>query len=135
MEQHKLEALLAWQLQSRGLRRVEDRMAFVHRGQVVEIKVGATIYRGYFIAVMNRGHKVREFRAGAAGFDWSAVAAAITGVAQARVVEQRARSNVYALSSRTHAARHDLWSVPGAGALKPSIDGMHELVPGLLASL
>lgn len=135
MEQQKLEALLAWQMQSRGLRRVEGRMAFVHRGQVVELKVGATIYRGYFISVLDRGHKVREFRAGAPGFDWSAVAASIAEVAQARIMEERARSNVYALGQRGGASRRDLWTAPGAGAGHAALDAAHHPAQPLLASL
>ena len=81
----ELEALLTNQLRLRGLARVEDRLAFVYKDQMVTLKANATIYRGRFIDVLERGHIVREFRCGDGSFDWDAIASTIVNVAERHV--------------------------------------------------
>ena len=90
----EIETLLTGQLLSRGLERVPGQMAFMHKGQAVMLKADTTIYRGYYIAVLERGHKVREFRSGAGAFDWDAIADTIVGVVEGRTPLQGVSASV-----------------------------------------
>jgi len=78
---HALEQVLTDQMHARRLCRADGPVAFLHNGYVVTMHVGATIYRGHFIAILDNGRKVLEFRAGLRGFDWNAIAAGIVDAA------------------------------------------------------
>ena len=87
---HSLEMALTHHLGSRGLRRTERRLAFMHNGTAVALEINSTIYRGYYVAIWDRGEKLVEFRAGHGGFDWDAIAAAVMATAD-RLAEERDR--------------------------------------------
>jgi hypothetical protein len=117
--------LLTGNLLSRGLGRVHGQLAFVHKGEAISLRVDATIYRGSFITIIDRGHKVREFRAGVAGFNWNAIAVAIVDVAERRLKAPEPAETTAASSSERSAA--DLWAMLGSGvpsqlSLEPSQD-------------
>jgi len=112
---HALEKVLTDQMLARRLRRADGPVAFLHNGYVVTLHVGATIYRGHFIAILDDGRKVLEFRAGVRGFDWNAIAAGIVDVAErvaARTLEPAVAADFAGV--RVPAAA-DLWTMLGAG--------------------
>jgi hypothetical protein len=79
-----LKSMLKQNLMYRGLRAVQGRLAFSYRGEIVEVEVNESIYRGTYVAVMERGRAAREFRAHNGEYDWNAVAVAVMEVAEAR---------------------------------------------------
>ena len=81
-DRETLERVVREQLLHRGLRPLRGRLAFVHKGSVVELCVDHTLYRGTFVAVQERGRTVREFRVHAGEYDWDAIAAAVIDVAE-----------------------------------------------------
>src|SRR5450631_4025973 len=107
----EMETLLTCQLVSRGLERVTGQLAFAHKGQVVALKADETIYRGYFIAVLESGHKVREFRSGAGAFDWDAIAATIVGVAERRLRPENTTRNAIDFGAAGNTANAGLWTM------------------------
>jgi hypothetical protein len=123
-----LETLLTGHLQSRGLSRVHGQLAFMHKGQAVSLIADATIYRGSFITVLERGYKVREFRSGAGAFDWNAIVAVIVDVAENRLMAAQSkdiRADEIGAGRRLPGA--DLWSMLGSGlssqfSIEPSQD-------------
>jgi hypothetical protein len=114
-KRRELEALLTEQLLSRGLGRVDGQLAFVHRGQAVTLNVDETIYRGYFITVLDRGHKVVEFRAGIDTYDWNAIAALIVDLAERRLERQRKDAKAREFGTVSRPSRSDLWTMLGTG--------------------
>jgi len=72
-----------------GLRPLHGRLAFVHQGQVVELQIDESLYRGPYVVVLEHGRAVREFRAQGGDYDWSAIAATIISVAEGRPTQGR----------------------------------------------
>lgn len=123
----EIETLLTGQLLSRGLERVPGQMAFVHKEQAVALKADTTIYRGFYISVLERGYTVREFRSRTAAFDWDTIAATIVGVAERRAEPRppNGTGNESGVASKSPDA--SLWKMIGAGlssqlSLEPSVD-------------
>jgi len=79
-----LKSMLKQNLMYRGLRAVQGRLAFSYKGEIVELAVNDSVYRGTYIAVMERGRAAREFRAYNGDYDWNAIAVAVMEVAEAR---------------------------------------------------
>jgi hypothetical protein len=123
----EIETVLTRQLGHRGLERVPDELAFMHKGQAVVLKADTTIYRGYYIAVLERGHKVREFRSGAGAFDWDAIAYTIVGVVEGRTPPQGVSASVDDLGTASRKPDSAISKMIGAGlssqlSLEPSLE-------------
>lgn len=109
----QLITILTSHLLARGLRRVPGRLAFMHQGQTVEIETDQTVYRGYFVCVLDGPRRSREFRSGAAGFDWDAIAAAVVKVATSRLAPHNPgvkTSDLGALGALGAKSGADLWA-------------------------
>lgn len=84
-----LQLTLKEHLLYRGLRPLHGRLAFVHKGEIVELDIDESLYRGPFVTVLERGRVVREFRAQGGNYDWDGIAAAVIEVAEGRGTEGR----------------------------------------------
>lgn len=115
-----LEQAVKEQLRYRGLRPVRGRLAFVHKGTIVELSVDHTLYRGAFVAVQERGRTVREFRAQGGEYDWDAIAAAVIDVAEGRTAVGRAGTRGADAANEKLAA--DLRAMLGPGAAHLTIE-------------
>jgi hypothetical protein len=115
VERHdELEATIVRNLQSRGLARVPDRLAFVHDDDVVELAIELSVYTGPQVVVYDGRRKVRHFRARAGAYDWNAIAALIVDtVASRRTPRATPRPSVPQQNERL---ARDLASIVNAGA-------------------
>jgi hypothetical protein len=111
---NELEGLLTGHMLARGLGRVQGVLEFVHKDQNVTLTVDETIYRGYFITVIENGQKVREFRAGVGGFNWGAIAATIMEVAERRLKPKDSDAKAGSNDAYKQPVA-DLWNMIGAG--------------------
>jgi hypothetical protein len=119
-DRETLERLVREQLLYRGLRPVRGRLAFVHKGTVVELCVDHTLYRGTFVAVQERGRTVHEFRVHAGEYDWDAIAAGVIDVAEGAAAQGRAGTRrVDAVNEKLAA---DLRAMLGPGATHLTIE-------------
>jgi hypothetical protein len=84
-----LQLTLKEHLLYRGLRPLHGRLAFVHKGEIVELHIDESLYRGPFVTVMERGRAVREFRSRDGNYDWDGIAATVIEVAEGRKDEGR----------------------------------------------
>src|SRR5690242_6400096 len=84
-----LQLTLKEHLLYRGLRPLHGRCAFMHKGEIVEVSVDQSLYRGPFVTVMERGRAVREFRGRDGNYDWDGIAATVIEVAEGRKSEGR----------------------------------------------
>ncbi|HVO89346.1 MAG TPA: hypothetical protein VMV45_12450 [Casimicrobiaceae bacterium] len=85
VETRQLAALATRALASRGLTRAPGDLAFTHKGQVVELTIDRSVYRGHFVTVHDGRRSKQQFRAIAGGYDWNAIARAIVEIAEARI--------------------------------------------------
>ena len=84
-----LQLTLKEHLLYRGLRPLHGRLAFVHKGEIVELHIDESLYRGPFVTVLERGRVVRQFRAQGGNYDWDGIAATVIEVAEGRKTEGR----------------------------------------------
>jgi hypothetical protein len=119
----ELERVIKEQLLYRGLRPVRGKLAFAHKGAIVELCIDYTLYRGAFIAVQERGRTVREFRAQAGDYDWDALAAAVVDVAEGRAAVGRAGTRGVDAANQKLAA--DLRAMLGPSASHLTIEPSH----------
>jgi hypothetical protein len=89
MSAQALEILLTDNLRARDLARVPGRLAFLHKGQTVEIEIEESIYRGFSINLYDGSHNTLEFRPEFGTFNWNAIAQAVTRVAERRTTTSR----------------------------------------------
>ena len=108
-----LQLTLKEHLLYRGLRPLHGRLAFVHKGEIVELHIDESLYRGPFVTVLERGRVVREFRAQAGNYDWDGIAATVIGVAEGRKTEGRSGARSGSLDVNQKLA-NDLKSVIGS---------------------
>jgi len=85
MQNSEIQNLITRKLRARGLIAVPGKLAFTHKGQAVALVVDHSIYRGHFVTVLDHGRKVCEFRMVGDDFDWDAMAASVTRVAEGRL--------------------------------------------------
>jgi hypothetical protein len=116
-----LQMSLKEHLLYRGLRPLHGRLAFVHKGEIVELTVDESLYRGPFVAVLERGRAVREFRAHAGDYDWDGIAAAVIAVAEGRATEGRSGARAGGLEVNRKLA-NDLRSMMGTQTPHLSIE-------------
>jgi hypothetical protein len=117
MEPHRnWEEIATASLASRGLTRVPGKLAFVYKGQAVEITIEQSVYRGFFVSVRDRSRAPVQFRERAGDFDWNAIAAAIVAIAQSRLPNQApaAVSAAQVQAQNRHLA-DELSTITGAG--------------------
>lgn len=79
-----LEADLERELMKRGLAPVPNAQAFSHRGEVVRVEVGESVYRGPFVTVHDTTTRPRQFRGRDGAFEWDDIAACIVATAERR---------------------------------------------------
>lgn len=116
-----LKSLLKQNLMYRGLRAVQGRLAFSYKGEIVELAVDESLYRGTFIAVLERGRSVREFRAYDGDYDWNAIAVAVMEVAEARTASARV-TRTSAVDAANRKLANDLRSIIGPGSTPLTIE-------------
>lgn len=105
----------------RGLRPLHGKLAFVHKGQVVELHIDETLYRGRFVTVQDGGRTVREFRSHSGEYDWNAIAAAIVDVAEGHTAHGRSGARSPG-NDVNHKLANDLKAMLGPGASPISIE-------------
>ena len=118
----RLKADLKEHLLHRGLRPLHGQLAFDHKGQVVELAVDESLYRGRFVAVLEAGRPVREFRGQAGHYDWDAIAQAVIGVAEGRVTQGRSGNRAPAIDAANQKLANDLKSMLGPGSSRLTIE-------------
>ena len=118
----ELEATLTDQLLARGLERVSGQLAFVHDGQTVSLKADKTIYRGFFVTVLDRGQTVREFRSSVGSFDWDAVAAIIVDVAECRLEPNVSTGRIAKVDAADHSMPGELLALGSGSSSKLSME-------------
>ena len=109
-------------LRLRGLRPLHGQLAFAYKGQVIELAVDESLYRGPFISVLERGRPVREFRAQSGHYDWDAIAAAVIDVAEGRVAHGRSGNRGNPIDAANQKLASDLRSMLGPGSSQLSIE-------------
>jgi hypothetical protein len=110
-----LKSMLKQHLMYRGLRAVQGRLAFSYKGEIVELDVNESLYRGTYIAIVERGRAVREFRAHDGEYDWNAIAVTVMEVAEARNPRMR-HARPAGLDAINHKLASDLRSMVGPEA-------------------
>ena len=118
----RLKSDLKEHLLYRGLRPLHGQLAFVHKGQVVQLAVDESLYRGRFVAVLDAGWPVREFRAKAGHYDWDAIAQAVIEVAEGRVTHGRSGSRAPVIDAANQKLANDLKSMLGPGSSQLTIE-------------
>jgi len=118
----RLKSDLKEHLLYRGLRPLHGQLAFVHKGQVVQLAVDESLYRGRFVAVLDAGRPVREFRAQAGHYDWDAIAQAVIEVAEGRVTHGRSGSRAPVIDAANQKLANDLKSMLGPGSSQLTIE-------------
>jgi len=98
-----------------GLRPLHGRLAFVHQGQVVELQIDESLYRGPYVVVLEHGRAVREFRAQGGDYDWSAIAATIISVAEGRPTQGRSGARAGGVDAANRRLANDLKAIIGPG--------------------
>ena len=116
-----LQQSLKEQLLYRGLRPLRGRLAFVHKGCIVELSVDESLYRGPYVSVLERGRPVREFRLQGGAYDWDAIAGAVVDVAEGRTAQGRSGTRGAPIDANQKLAE-DLRSMLGANASHLSIE-------------
>jgi hypothetical protein len=106
----------------RGLRPLHGQLAFAHKGHIVKLAVDESLYRGAFVAVLENGRPVREFRAHAGRYDWDAIAAAVIEVAEGRVPHGRSGNRGAGIDAANQKLANDLRSMLGPGTSRLSIE-------------
>jgi hypothetical protein len=115
MEPHRnWEEIATRNLESRGLARVPGKLAFVCKGQVVEVSIERSVYRGFFVTVHDRARAPVQFRERAGDFDWNAIAATIVAIAQSRLPQEATPGNAAVQAQNRHLA-DELSTITGAG--------------------
>ncbi len=119
------EEIATQNLASRGLSRVPGKLAFVHKGQAVEVSVEQSVYRGFFVTVHDRGRAPVQFRERAGDFDWNAIAATIVAIAQSGLPNAAPTSNPAEVQAQNRHLADELSTITGAGpssrlSIKPS---------------
>jgi hypothetical protein len=114
--QLELENLITRKLRAHSLTRVAGELAFSHRGQAVTLDIDQSIYRGYFITVLDGARKVREFRAVQGDFDWDTMARSIINVADARLEPEQAGAAALAAAASDRQLAIDLRAMVASGA-------------------
>jgi hypothetical protein len=117
-----LTAELKEHLLYRGLRPLHGQLAFAYKGQVVQLAVDESLYRGRFVAVLDHGRPVREFRAQGGQYDWDAIAATIVEVAEGRVAHGRSGNRANPIDAANQKLANDLRSMLGPGSTQLSIE-------------
>ena len=112
----ELENLITRKLRARSLIRVPGELAFSHRGQAVSLEIDESIYRGYFITVLDGTRKVREFREVQGDFDWDGVTRSIIEVADARFAPKGAGAAAQAAAASNRQLAIDLTKMVANGA-------------------
>src|SRR5512134_2110320 len=85
----QLETILEGQMWKRGLARAHGALAFSHRGDVVRVSIGESVYRGLIVTVHDTPVvRSRQFRAVDGTFDWDAIAECVVDVAERRRAER-----------------------------------------------
>jgi hypothetical protein len=115
-----LTAELKEHLLYRGLRPLHGQLAFAYKGHIVQLAVDQSLYRGPFVAVLEHGRPVREFRAQSGQYDWDAIAAAVIDVAEGRSARGRSRGNP--IDAANQKLANDLRSMLGPSANQISIE-------------
>jgi len=101
---------------------LHGKLAFVHKGQIVELSVDESLYRGPFVAVLERGRAVREFRAQAGDYDWNAIAEAVIDVAEGRTATQGRSGARIATEGVNRKLADDLKAMLGPGTSPLTIE-------------
>ena len=107
-----LQLTLKEHLLYRGLRPLHGRLAFVHKGEIVELHIDESLYRGAFVSVLERGRVVREFRERDGNYDWDGIASVVIQVAEDRTAEGRSGARAGSLDVNRKLA-NDLKSMIG----------------------
>lgn len=110
-----LTQLLKEQLLYRGLKPLRGRLAFVHKGCIVDLAVDESLYRGPYVSVLERGRPVREFRTQGGDYDWDGIAAAVVDVAEGRSAQGRSGLRGAPIDGN-HKLAADLRAMLGASA-------------------
>jgi hypothetical protein len=108
-----LKSMLKQNLMYRGLRAVQGRLAFSYKGEIVEVEVNESVYRGTYIAVMERGRAAREFRAHNGDYDWNAIAVTVMEVSEARNPRARHAARPPGVDAANRKLANDLRSMIG----------------------
>ncbi len=109
------EEIATLNLASRGLARVPGKLAFVYKGQAVELSIEQSVYRGYLVTVRDRGRPPVQFRERAGDFDWNAVAATIVAIAQSRLPKETPAVNAEDVRAQNRHLADELSTITGAG--------------------
>ena len=111
-----VENLATRSLAQRGLARASgSAFGFVHKGQMVEVSVERSVYRGHFISVHDGRQPPRQFRAIAGGYDWNVIAAYIKEVAERRASSPVSVAAANQLKEQNRQLADDLSTLTGAG--------------------
>jgi hypothetical protein len=113
--QKNWEDIATRSLASRGLRRVPGKLAFVHKGQAVEVAIEQSVYRGYFLTVHDRNRSPTQFRERGGDFDWNAIAAQIVAIAESRLPTEAQPPNEATLQAQNRQLADELSTITGAG--------------------
>ena len=106
----------------RGLRPLRGQLAFAYKGHIVHLAVDESLYRGPFVAVLEQGRPVREFRAQSGQYDWDAIAATVIDVAEGRGAHGRSSARGNAIDAANQKLAADLRSMLGPGGSGISIE-------------
>ncbi len=109
------EGIATRNLASRGLARVPGKLAFIHKGQAVEVSIERSVYRGLFLTVHDRARTPVQFRERAGDFDWNAIAATIVAIAQSRLPKETTSDNAAAVQAQNRHLADELSTITGAG--------------------
>ncbi len=116
MERHgNREEIAARNLGARGLARVPGKLAFVYKGQAVELSIEQSVYRGYFVTVHDKARAPVQFRERAGDFDWNAIAATIVAIAQSRLPGAAPAVNAAEVQAQNRHLADELSTITGAG--------------------
>ena len=117
-----LTAELKQHMLYRGLRPLHGQLAFAYKGHIVHLAVDESLYRGPFVAVLEQGRPVREFRAQFGQYDWDAIAAAVIDVAEGRGAHGRSNNRGNPIDAANQKLANDLRSMLGPGGSGISIE-------------
>jgi hypothetical protein len=111
-----LESLVTQRLAMRGLARVPGpELAFAHKDQAVAVSIDESPYTGFFVTVHDRGRPVRQFRVRSGDYEWNAIAAVITELAESRLQQRRPLTSPEGVRENNRKIADELSTMTGAG--------------------
>lgn len=110
-----LEGYATRMLMQRGLTRASGELAFAHHGQLVQVSIDRSVYRGHVLSVHDGRRPPQQFRQKAGDFDWNAIAAAIVEIAERRLTPSVPGPTPTQIRDQNRQLADELVSITGAG--------------------